>query len=154
MVKTWLKICLLALSLAAVAAGCGGGEGTAASSLTKAEFIKAADAICEEADKTQDAELKAYLKDNPKAEASKAGQIKLVASAGLPSVQSEIEELTELGTPEGEEAEVEALFESMEKALAESESDPSKVLTKAGNPFVALEKQAADYGFKACNSPL
>lgn len=146
--------CLAALCLSALAMGCGGGESTASESLTKAEFIKAADAICKAADKTQNAELAAYVKKNPKAESNEAEQIKLVAAAGLPAVRVEIEELTELGAPDGEEAEIEAMLTSMEDALEESEDDPSKVLDATKSPFVAVEKEAAKFGFKACNSPL
>jgi hypothetical protein len=153
LIKSRAYICLLAvLSLSAIATGCGGSESTASESLTKAEFIRAADAICRDADKAQEAELSAYVKKNPKAEASEAGQVKLVAAAGLPSIRIEIEELTELAAPEGEE--VEALLKNMEKALEESEADPSRVLDAAGNPFTAVEKQASKFGFKSCNTPL
>jgi hypothetical protein len=155
LIKSYAYICLLvALCLSAVAVGCGGGESTASESLTKAEFIKTADKICTDADEAQKAELSAYVKQNPKAEASEAGQVKLVAVAGLPAVRTEIEELAELAAPEGEEAEVEAMLKSMEKALEESEADPSSVLDSAGNPFTSVEKQAAKFGFKSCNTPL
>ena len=151
MIRLRVYICLMAvLSLAAIVAGCGGGESTASEPLTKAEFIKAADAICEKADEAQEAELAAYVKKNPKAEANKAEQTKLVAIAGLPPVRTEIEELAELGVPE----EAEALLGEMEKALEESESDPSSVLDSTDNPFTAVEKEAAKFGFKACNTPL
>jgi hypothetical protein len=94
------------------------------------------------------------VKKNPEAETSEAERVKLVAAAGLPAIRTEIEELTELAPPEGEEAEVEAMLTRMEKALEESEADPSKVLDSSGNPFVAVEKEAAKFGFKSCDSPL
>jgi len=146
----------MALCLIPVLGGCGGSdsEGATTESLSKAEFIKAADAICKKSDQIQGGELKAYVKANPKAESSKAGQIKLVEAAGLPAVRTEIEELSELGTVRGSEAEADALIKEMEKALGESEDEPEKVLKASANPFASVEQRAAKFGFKECNSPL
>jgi hypothetical protein len=149
------SIAFLAIFASIAYVGCGGNsEGTAATSLTKPALIKAADEICEKADKTQNAELNAYTKENPKAQATEAGQVKMVVVAGLPPLKVEIEELAALEAPEGDEDELEAIWSGMEKALKESESDPTTVLTSAGNPFAEVGKVAARYGFKVCNSPL
>lgn len=156
MINLRVYICLLAfLGVAAVAAGCGGGESTAdTASSTKAEFIKAADSICKKADNAQKAELSAYVSANPAAESSRAEQAKLVAAAGLPPIKVEIEELAELSLPEGEEAEVGEMIEELEKALEEAEAAPARVLGKKANPFSSVESEAAKYGLKECDSPL
>jgi hypothetical protein len=156
MIKLRAYIFLLALfGSAAIAAGCGGGESAAeTSSVTRAEFIKAADSICKRADEAQSAELSAYLAAYPNAESSQVGTVKLVAAAGLPPIRSEIEELAELGLPQGEEARVEEIIKGLEKALEESEAAPAKVLDEENSPFAPVESKAAKYGLKECDSPL
>jgi hypothetical protein len=158
-----------AVAMTSIAAGCGGGNdqgtGSAASTgatssptsskatLTKAEFIKQADAICEKTDKVQEAGLKAYLQKKPEAQSTKAGQSKMVLAVGLPPIQTEAEELAELGAPSGDEAKVAAIVDGIEKAVEKGEAEPGSLLT-GSSPFTEVDKLAGEYGFKACNNAL
>jgi hypothetical protein len=155
---------LVLLAVSALTVGCGSSDSTAGTtdsvtvtadeSLTKAELIKQGDEICKKADEVQTKELNAYLKKNPKAESSKSEQAKLVLAAGLPAVKTEIEELAALGAPSDDVAEVQAIIEGFEKALAEGEKAPSSLLGETNNPFTAVNGLAGEYGFKVCNSAL
>jgi hypothetical protein len=149
-----------------VAVGCGSGDDGSSSNdssqasvttdpaATKASFIRQGDAICDKTDKTQEAELKAYLKKDPNAQSTKAGQSKMVLAVGLPPIQREAEELAALGAPSADAKKVEAIVEGIEEAVEKGEKDPSSVLTGSKNPFAQVDKLAAEYGFKACNNAL
>lgn len=144
---------LLAVVLPLVLAGCGGDESTAAE-LTKAEFIKQADAICDKADQVQKAELNSYLKENPKATSSPAKEEEMVVAVGLPPIGDEAEELDELGVPSGDEEEVAAIVEGIEDALEQSEADPKPLTEGNEGAFVEVDKLAKEYGLKSCSSAL
>jgi len=149
-------VLIASLTVAAAAAGCGdSGSASSATPLTKAQFIKQGDAICAKADKEQ---INAYLdfaKDDPKRLETKSGEQEVVTVAGLPPVQTMIDELGELGVPKGDQAQVEALLKGMEKALEEAEAEPGKVLElSAGSPFGKPDRMAREYGFEDCGDTL
>jgi hypothetical protein len=132
-------------------AGCGGDTDATAAPVTKDEFIRRADAICEKADKVQESELKVYLKAHPDGPASRVGRtIKLV---GLPPIHAEVEELANLEVPQGEESVVGVVIRGMRQSLREAEEKPGVLATGAG-PFTEVDKLAKKYGFKACSSVL
>jgi hypothetical protein len=145
---------ITALVFASFAIGCGNSGDSSTAALTKAEFIKRGDAICEKTDEAQKAGLKAYTEKHPKSQTTPTGVKDAVVAAGLPPIQSEAEELAELGAPNGDEAEVEAIIKGIEDALARAEKDPGSLLKTEGNPFVGVDKLADEYGFKACNNAL
>lgn len=143
------KTIAAALLLALTIASCGG-SGDSTASLTKAEFIKQADAICEAADGAQVVALGRVEKENPGNMENVAVQKKILATAGLPPVQQEAEEIADLGAPSGGEDEVAAIVDGIEKAIEEAENDP----TALESSFVAVDKLAARYGLKACSEAL
>jgi hypothetical protein len=134
-------------ALLAALAGCGSSSGDDAP--TKTEFIAKADVICRETDKRQTTKFNAYVKENGE-DGSKAGQEELVKEVGLPEIATELEELRALGVPEGDEDEVNAIFDGAEEALEKAEEDPGTVLQTTTDPFSDVEKLAKDYGFKEC----
>lgn len=128
-----------------IGVGCGGGSG----SLSKAEFIKQADVICEKADEAQlDAIPKVDVSGNPN---SRANEERVVMEGALPPVRKEAEEIAELSAPAGDEQEIAAIVKGIEDAVVKVEEDPINNLEGA---FVAVNKRAARYGFKACSEPL
>jgi hypothetical protein len=146
--KTVIFACLaLATTLAGCLAGCGGGDST--SPLSKAQFIKRADAICERADAAQ---LKAAAATLSGAQVRGKAQIeKLVASALLPPVRKETEEISALSAPGGDEKEIDAIVGEFDQAREEVEANPAGVLKGS---LGTTNKRAAQYGFKACAEPL
>lgn len=151
------KASLLALAallvLAALVAGCGGGDETTDSAtvtLTKTEFIKQGDAICKEANEENETEAEEFAEENgfTLEKASKDQLEEAVAEVLVPSLERQAEELDALGAPEGDEDKVEEIVVALEDATGEIDDDPSLVFEEK-----TLEKPnqlAEAYGFKVC----
>jgi hypothetical protein len=141
-------------------AGCGSGSGSessigndsssqkVAAPITKATFIKQADAICAKADSVQRQAVEAHSKSRT----SEAEEEELLRKFGLPPIQAEAEELGDLEAPAGDQAKVNLIVKGIKAAVVKAEADPASVLTSTG-PFAGVEKLAGEYGFKVCNSP-
>jgi hypothetical protein len=143
------------VSLAALVAGCGGGDSTTDETvtLTKAEFIKQGDAIC----KKGNTEIEAGFEDFAEAndipqdkEPSKAQGVKIVETVIVPGIKQQAEEIRALGAPDGEEQQVEDLLDSLDAAVAEAEEDPEALFGENSDPFADANQQATDYGFEVC----
>jgi hypothetical protein len=136
---TGLAICMLL-------AACGGDE----PELSKAEFVKQADAICAAAQKQMSKKLASepesiYGQTNPKSPI-----YPLTAEA----LETEADEIDALGAPSADADQVEAIIEGARQVattLGESEGgrDEGKV-EKATSQMPKVEKLASDYGLKSC----
>jgi hypothetical protein len=160
----------IAAAIALGAGGCGGGSDSASgestgatatggganqtvhsSSLSKAEFIKRADAICTR-EKTKGLEaMGAYVKESKGA----AGQEKAaligeaIQKVFLPSVQSQVDQIRALGAPEGDEQEVEAILVALEEAVeGASQGTPSSA--HFAQSFSNAGSLAREYGLSGC----
>ena len=163
--RTYL-LAALGLVLAALIVGCGGSDDATDSSspdstsadstsstslapLTKVAFIKQADAICDKADDRQAANYKDFKTENGEAE-GKADEEAVVTEVGLPAIELEVEELREIGAPEGDEDLVAGMIDEVDAAVEATKKKPLSVYKEAENPFKAPEEKAAKYGLKAC----
>ncbi len=146
--KRTLVVGLMAF-LVLVAAGCGGGGSTTttSASLSKAQFIKQADAICEQADKAQIVALTTATKGMSSQQLKSPAVQAEVGEKGLQPLLVEAEEIAELGAPQGDEAKIAAIVEGIEKAVEKSEGNPTVIEVS----FAPVNKLAALYGFKACS---
>jgi malonyl CoA-acyl carrier protein transacylase len=151
MYRRTFAILMGVLAVAAIAAGCGGGD-SSAESLTKAEFVKKANAICARLSGESQAELLAYINKNVKGSGNKAltkGQEEeLVESLVVPSVNKQIEELDALGAPEGDEEQIDAFIEELESTVEEAEEETVGFTEE--RPFAEAEKLAREYGISEC----
>src|SRR6185436_8133637 len=95
------------LALAGIAAGCGGGDD--GDSLTKAEFVDQASKICKDINKETQKNLEAAAKTQEGVPPSKNGEEQLVNNIVIPALQKQKDELKELGSPEGDEDQIEAI---------------------------------------------
>jgi len=127
-----------ALVAGAFVVACGGGGKT----VTKAEFITAADKVCEasqaEMDKLPDPTSEAELND-------------LVHEA-IKIERKQLEDLRALDTPKADEKALKSLFDSVEAATSRIEDDPSLLTNASEDPFAASSKAASEYGFKVCGA--
>lgn len=138
---------LVAASAAALiwaTAGCGGGS----ASLTKAEFIKQADAICRQTDKEIHTAVGRVQKEQEAAGGSSAQVQKELVRVGLQLIQEEAEHIQALGSPKGDESTIAAIIREIEEGVIATEKDPIH------NHFTKVEAAAAKYGFKDCSEPL
>lgn len=147
---------LLALLALVIGAGCGGGDDDGGdSSLTKAEFVKKADAICvrreEEKNKALQAAFNDASKEKLKGQKAQEAQEEIIADAALPPIAEMVEELADLGTPSGEEEKAEAMVEAFEEEVSNIEGDlKGTVEGKVGN-FDKANKLAEKFGMKSCS---
>jgi hypothetical protein len=162
----------LVMAIAALGAGCGsggsdssssegafsttggstaGGTSVKTSSLSKDEFVKQANAICERERKNILTEFDAYFaKHKGEKEAAQvfADMIHVVL---LPTVENDIAKIRALGAPEGDEAEIELFLEEQQKAVeaaakAKRISDEEPLSTYFEGPT----KLARAYGLEGC----
>jgi hypothetical protein len=135
----------------AIVAGCGGGDDDGDSgSLTKAEFIKQADAICANGDKTISADFEDFAEEKGiKDEPDKAQQEEAIVEVVAPAVQEQADEIKALGAPDGDEKQIEAMLTAVEEGVEDLEENPSQ-LTEGKNPLAKGSKLARDYGLEKC----
>lgn len=150
--------------------GCGGGEdasggdSTAAasggqaetietSSLSKAEFIKQAEAICAREGEHFLQLISSYMSSH----APKSGESEQeVAAEGvrqtlLPKFQNQIDQIRELGAPAGEEEEVEAILAAMQRAVdALAKRKEVALATDIDQEFRPAGRLAIRYGLEYC----
>jgi hypothetical protein len=135
------------LAVTGLAAGCGGSsdadEGGAsttvtASSLSKAAFIKQANAICER---------ERSLIINSKVPLPKAA-----ATVYVPAFESIVVDVQDLGAPRGDEAEVEAFLGAMQEdtETLEERSSSIKTFAEIEGPFKDSAALAKKYGLSLC----
>jgi hypothetical protein len=135
--------------LVALVAGCGGSSDS--SSLTKAEFIKQADAICTKGEKSLEESAEKFAKENDvnTGKPTKAQQEEVIQQVVAPEIRQQAEEIGDLGAPSGEEDKVEAIVTSVEEGADELESKPAQLI-EGKNPLEHGSKLAKEYGLKVC----
>lgn len=154
--KPLLALLAGALTIALVAAGCGGSDDSnseSTASLTKAEFVKEGNAICTKGNAKIESEFEAFTKDRNLSEnkaPSKVVQEEAAEEILIPLISSQVEELRALGAPEGDEGEVEKILTGAEEAIEEGEEDPASLLGNGPGKFKEVNKQAREYGLTVC----
>jgi hypothetical protein len=125
----------------ALLVGCGGGE----KHPTKADFVAKANAICATGNKQIDADLKA-VGDNPsEQEMQDAIKTKLI-----PNVESQLDDIRDLGSPKGDEDKVKAIVDNAQSAADKVKEDPSLLTQEGADPFEEANRLAGDYGLSEC----
>jgi hypothetical protein len=141
-----------------VVAGCGSSSSDDAittTSLSKAEFIKEADAVCTKSGVRLRGDFQAFVSEKEAEGAGEAGQqdyAELVSTVIAPNIEREIQEIRDLGAPKGDVGSVTSFIEVTEQGLDRAEANPRLVTGgKAGLVFSAGAEQAKAYGFKVCS---
>lgn len=151
--------------IAAVAAllavsGCGdstnseGGGGTAikveTGSLTKAQFIKRADAICRKGTDEAIRGYKAYLqRTEPSRAKARAEAPEFVNTVLVPAFEKQIDQVSSLGAPSADKKEIAAVLEALKIGLGNAREDPWKYVSSL-NPFAKASRLGRAYGFDVC----
>jgi hypothetical protein len=146
-----MTILMAVAALALAALGCGGSDDE--ESLTKAEFAKQGKAICAKEVKKLEAEIAAFNKENPKA--NKAEGNEFFEDKVLPHFQAEVDQLSDLPAPSGDEDEIAAMLDSLEKGIEAGDGAGAKGFLSADNEeFVKGAETAQKYGLVGCMSVL
>jgi len=147
-----------ALVAAALLAGCGSDSSSNASAtdaasapLSKKQFVKQASEICEEGVKKKDAAVSVALKEfaaQSQAAPTPQDTAEMVEKNVTPSYRDTVDQLSQLGVPKGDEAEVRKMIGEFETALQAVEAEPVKATKE--NPFTGADKAAEAYGIETC----
>ncbi len=143
------------LALVALIAGCGGGDSTTAGAtttseapLTKAEFIRKGDAICQTGNEASTTEIEEFAKENGfGSEPNKAQFEEVVTEVLVPNLTRQTDELDALVPPTQDEDKIEALISSLRETIAKMEKNPSSLEENVLAEPIRLENA---YGFKVC----
>jgi len=144
------------VAIAAVAAGCGSSSSETTettASISKAQFVKQGNAICKAGNQEINEGFETFFKQNNLNHKKPTdAQFEEISETVLaPSVSKQINEVRALGTPEGEEAEVEEFLASAEEALEEIEAEPTLIGAEGKDePFFTVNKEATKLGLTAC----
>jgi hypothetical protein len=156
---------LLVAALAAVVsvAGCGSSDSSGVTvqtgSLSKAEFVKKADAICEAARTALVAKFFNFLKTHQAAASGQNAQSKAallgeaVDSAVTPNVEKEIDQISTLGAPGDYASEVASFLDVLQEQLEKLQEDPNQLAISA-TPFKQAGSAAGKAGMSGCAQSL
>lgn len=144
----------LALGLGLALTGCGGNDGadakpsetttSAAPAISTADFTEQANAVCS----SGNAELQAAA--DALGDTASQDEIEAFASETLvPNIQGQHDDLEALGAPEGSEADVTAMLDSLQGGIDAVQADPS-VITGDTNPFAEANGLAGGLGLTEC----
>ncbi len=150
---TWPILLALTLLAALGLLGCGSSDSSSTPSITKAQLIKRGDAICVKADTLEFEESVEWEQKHLKqleGLSPNARLAKILLKSGIPSIVDEKEQLEALGIPAGDEAQLEAFFNSADQAIAKARKAPLAI-NKPDGPFAPVDSLARKYGFKACS---
>jgi len=143
-----------ALAVALVIAGCGSSDSSSTTaSLSKAEFVKQGNAICKAGNKEIEEGFEEFTKENNLSKTkppSKAIQEEAAETILIPAINNQVEEIRALGTPEGDEGEVDEILTDAEEAVEEGEEDPTSLLGAEPAKFKELNKESREYGLTVC----
>jgi hypothetical protein len=144
-----------------LAAGCGSSSNGSSSdevtvqtgSLSKAEFVKKADAICKAARTEFLAKYTSFFKAHEaefgNAQDQKALLGELVETLLVPNIEGQVKQIGELGAPKAYAPEVASFLDALQKRLEEASDDPA-VVTATATPFKKAEVVAAKAGMQGC----
>ncbi len=138
---------LLVIGAVAVA-GCGGSDDTSSTTaeISKDDYVTQANEVCTEGNK----ELRAAGQEAFSGEPSDAEIEQYVADTMAPNIQGQIDAITALGVPAGDEEQVNEFLDTAQETLDQVEADPS-VLTSGGqDPFAETNQLMTEYGLTEC----
>jgi hypothetical protein len=152
--------CISVVAIGAIVAGCGGGDSTGSgdsntiktSSLTKAQFVEHADAICSAGSARILERISAYMKEHESNSQSEAELVaKAIHATALPELEKQFDEIEDLGAPEGEQGQVEALLAALREGIVAAEK--RRRMSIASNVAPEFRRAGAlsrKYGIEAC----
>lgn len=122
-------------------AGCGSSKPT----ITKAQFVAKANAICSKAnEKLEAAEKRFHEKPTPaELEAFLNGTL-------VPNIQAQINAVRALGTPSGEERTVTNMMNLAQTDLNKAKHEPTTLVERNAKPFANFAALAHRYGMIEC----
>lgn len=135
-----LTVTVLAFTISA----CGGDDdepsGDSSSEISKAEFIEEANAICVAGDETAEGFTEPTTEDEA---------VTLIQDEVLPNISAQIDDIRDLGYPEGDEELLSGILDDADEIIAAIDADPIGFLQQE-NPFGEVNDALEDYGISEC----
>lgn len=143
---------LAAIALIAQLSGCGGGNDASPANtpvLTKVQYIKQANKICQAGLRKKDQEVRAAAeREGQKILVNPNDMRALIEEVLIPTYGETITQLKHLNPPNNDEAAVAKMIGAYDTALDETKSDPLAAFQR--NPFAEANNAAAGFGLNAC----
>jgi hypothetical protein len=133
----------LSLLLPVAAAGCSGDD-----RLSEEEFVKQANAICEEGNQELESAADELVEDG---EPSQEDLESLIDTA-VDNVSAQLDEIEQLSPPEDMEGDVEDLIETARGELQDLQDAGADAFTSGANPFEESNAQARELGLDECGN--
>ncbi|HEY6730652.1 MAG TPA: hypothetical protein VI039_06465 [Solirubrobacterales bacterium] len=138
-----------ALAAMAIATGCGSdSDGETTETITKAAYVKQADAICLKFNEDTSAKFQALNQQG--SPPSVAEQRAMTRKVYLGNLQRRLDGMKALPLPEEEEEEIVALLTATQKGIREALSQDAIAYTSTYEHFSKANKLAQGLGFKYC----
>ncbi len=147
-----LSLAFAVVLLISVLTGCGSSD-SEASSLTKAQFVRRANAVCVK-NTPQDivGPIDDYIHQHGGSGKDKEElTAEAVQQTMLPHFQAQVDEIRDLGAPEGEQRQVERFLDSMQQAIDSlNQSEKISLLTDIDEAFTRAKLSAQSLGLTSC----
>jgi hypothetical protein len=142
------------LAVATLAAGCGGGsDSSSGPTISKAVFVKRADAVCTKGNERMEVAFAHFLQENKNVKRPDDAKLeKLVGTILVPNVKREVKELRALGAPSGDEDRVGEIVKALEEGLETAEGNPQAAVNSSEAVFGIASRLAKEYGLEVCGS--
>ena len=148
---------MLLLMVALPSAACGDddsedGTTTTTTALSKQQFVREANLICERTDDELERASRQFFADAPSGEEVPPEEIEEFGEKTVyPAVQDEIDRIRALGAPTGDEDQVEALLDAAQQGLDTLQDHPGQLARGAAAPALdEASKLARNYGLDQC----
>jgi hypothetical protein len=143
---------ILAVAFAGI--GCGGGDSSSGPTISKAAFVKKADAVCQGGNSRMEVAFAHFLEENKNVKKpSEAESEKLVGKVIVPNLKREIKELRALGVPSDDEDRVDAFISAVEEGLETAEGNPQAAVSSSSEAIFGISSRLAkEYGLEVCGS--
>jgi len=150
-----IRGCWLAVAVLLLLVGCGDSgsdDQTSQPALSKKQFVHRADAYCTRGYKAQAREMEKYAQAHGiSSSPDQAEREEMNTTVVLDFVREKIEFFKSMPAPEGDEAEIRQIIESMEAGLALSEEEPTALAKPYDpEPFTETRHLTAAYGPFVC----
>lgn len=145
----WARFALVVVGIALSVTGAGCGSSSPAP-LTKAEFVKQANAICRDGRSRKTTAIFNFMKTHQVGKSTRALEEKADTEIAMPPIQRMNEELRELAAPRGDEDKVNAIVDAFEAAVKSQEQNPGVVIAGSRDPFHVANLLAIKYGMNKC----
>lgn len=133
----------VALAFGLAVTGCGGSD--EAPAISHDDFVTQANEICADAS-AELQEAGADLTDT----SSEEDLIAFIEDTAIPNFQGQHDDIEDLGAPEGDEDDVDALLTALQDGIDAVSDDPSAFIVEGADPFADANEAATELDLTDC----